>query len=90
MAEVVVVSLEGHSTSEGDEPPLRAADVSGAVARGSPQDSPTSRTAAVRTKLREQLFEYAEITRRIIRVALPVGLDGWRPQVQPTCLIRMS
>lgn len=91
MAEVVVVSLEGHSTREGDEPSLRDVDDSGAVARGSPQDNPMSRIAAVTRTLLEPLFEYAEITRRIIRVRLPVGLDGGRPpQVQRTCLIRTS
>ena len=91
MAEVVVVSLEGHSTREGDEPSLRDVDVPGAVARGSPQDNPTSRIAALTRTLLEQPFEYAEITRRIVRLALPVGLDGGRPpQVQPTCLIQMT
>jgi hypothetical protein len=55
--------VEGHSTREGDEPLLRDDDVSVVVARGSPQDNPMSRIAAVTRKLLEQLFEYAEITR---------------------------
>ena len=91
MAEVVVVSFDGHSISEGDVPSLRDVDVPGAVARCSPQDTPMKTSAAVTTKLFKRLFDRADIAGRIVRVAWPVGLDGGHTsQVQRTCLIRTS
>src|SRR5690349_10233137 len=82
MAEVVVVSFDGHSTSEGAVPSLRDAEVPGAVARGSPQDNPVNTNAAVTTKLLKRLFDRGDIAGRIVRVAWPVGLDVGQP---PRC-----
>lgn len=79
MAEVAVVSLDGHSMREGEEPSLREDEVPGAVARGSPQDNPKKTIAAVTRMLLERLFERVDIARRIVQMARPVGLDRGQP-----------